>query len=640
MAERLPALVAEALRALGVRRLAFAIHDPSFPGEPATDLGHGSPYSAAAHALLSYVRDLGFNVLQLGPQGEISEGNSSPYDGAAFSRRSLSANVALLAGEDWGRLLPPDAIAAWVERRPADASLRVPYGFARQAQGDLLRRAGRTLATSAPSPETARLREALRAFRARHARWLDRDALFERLEREHSGNPWPAWGDPDARLLHPEPGEREAFGRRRADLERKHRGEIETCAFAQFVVHEQHHRFREARAELGMQVYGDLQIAMSARDAWSCRPWLLRGYRLGAPPSRTNPDGQAWGYPVLDPTHYGDAGRPGPVAQLVAERMEKAFGEYDGLRVDHPHGLVCPWVYRADDDAVRAVRSGARLFAAPDLPDHPELARFAITRRQQLTRDPAVPRWDDGWVAQLEPEQVERYAVLFDAVVEAARRHGRGPDDLACEVLSTLPHPLARVLARHELGRFRVTQKLDPDDPDDAYRLERAVRADWVMIGTHDTPPLWRLLDGWGPTRAAARARYAAGLLEPRPERRAAFAETLVRDRGLLAQAMLAELFVSAAENAMIFFSDLFGLDATYNQPGTVSADNWSLRLPPSWRDDHRARLRRHRALNVPLALALALRARGSRSDLQIALGAEAARLASLPPNWPGGERE
>ncbi len=635
MTDGLPALLSESRRALGVVRLAFAIHDPSFPADPDTDLGHGSPYGTAGLALLGFVGDLGFDTLQLGPQGETSAGNESPYDGASFSRRGLSADLAQLCGDAWGRLLSPAALEAWTARRPADATLRAAFPFARRAQAALLREARSALASEAPGAERARLRETLAAFRTHHAVWLGRDALFECLEREHPGLAWTEWGDPDGRLLHPRPGERETFARRRAAVEARWREAIEAYAFAQFVVHEQHRRFRAALAGRGLRVYGDLQIGLSTRDAWAWQPWLLRGYRMGAPPSRTNPDGQPWGYAIFDPGSRRTGPGPRPVLQRVSERMGKLFDEYDGLRLDHPHGLVCPWVYRSDDpDPFHAVQHGARLFASPDLPDHPDLAAFAIPRRDQLTRDPAVSRFDDGWVTRLEPAQVDRYAELFDVVVEAAHAHGAGPEDLACEVLSTLPHPLARVLDRHGLGRFRVTQKLDPDDPSDPYRLERARPADWVMIGTHDTPPLWQLLEAWAPERAVRRARYAAERLVPRPEDRAGFAEQLVADRGLLAQAMLAELFASAAGNVMVFFSDLFGLETPYNRPGIVSAENWSLRLPPDWRADYRARLERHRALNLPLALALALRARGRAPDLQAALWREAARAGPVPATW------
>src|SRR5690606_39592624 len=73
-------------------------------------------------------------------------------------------------------------------------------------------------------------------------------------------------------------------------------------------------------------------------------PTLFRS----APPSRTNPEGQPWGYPVLDPAQLRNAdGGLGAALRLIDARARKYFAAYQRIRVDHPHGLVCPWVYVA-----------------------------------------------------------------------------------------------------------------------------------------------------------------------------------------------------------------------------------------------------------------------------------------------------
>ncbi|HTL38502.1 MAG TPA: 4-alpha-glucanotransferase, partial [Kofleriaceae bacterium] len=282
-------------------------------------------------------------------------------------------------------------------------------------------------------------------------------------------------------------------------------------------------------------------------------------------------------------------------------RAEKAFAEYDSIRIDHPHGLVCPWVYRDDtgNDA-QAVRDGARLFESPDLEDHPVLARFAIARAEQIDR--SKPRYHDAWVRDLDDEQVARYSILFDAIVDAAKRAGRSPDDLSCEVLSTMPAPLDAVLKRHGLGRWRVTQKANMDDPSDVYRSENAQREDWVMLGNHDTAPIMTVIRGWAPALREKWARHlAARLYLRRPERLASV--------GFMANCMLAELFVSRAENVSIFFADLFGYTERFNVPGLVDDANWTLRLPHDFEQLHASRLAREEALDVPLAVELALAA-------------------------------
>jgi 4-alpha-glucanotransferase len=299
--------------------------------------------------------------------------------------------------------------------------------------------------------------------------------------------------------------------------------------------------------------------------------------------------------------------------------MAKLTAEYDGLRIDHPHGLVCPWVYRAGQpDPVRAVQQGARLFAAPDLADHPELAQFAIPRPEQLDRGKA--RHDDNWVKTLEPAQVRRYALLFEEILNCAAASGLGADEIACEILSTQPYPIQQVMALHGLGRFRITQKADLDNPADVYRGENAAPADWIMLGNHDTPSIWQVAaDLVAAGRSEQQAVYLAGRLNIPRAARAQWIRRTAADPGELAQAKCTDLFVGPASNVMIFFTDLLGLRRQYNRPGTVSEENWSLRIAPGYQQRYRARAAEKRALNLPAALAAALRARsgGSRSTDQ-----------------------
>ncbi|HEY5936868.1 MAG TPA: hypothetical protein VIU61_19600, partial [Kofleriaceae bacterium] len=69
-----------ALAELGIRRLLLAIHSASFPADPDEDLGRGAPGTRAAARLFGLARDLGFTGIQLGPEGQTSRDNPSPYD--------------------------------------------------------------------------------------------------------------------------------------------------------------------------------------------------------------------------------------------------------------------------------------------------------------------------------------------------------------------------------------------------------------------------------------------------------------------------------------------------------------------------------------------------------------------------------
>ena len=579
-----PHAITAALDRLGVRRMLLAIHDASFPSDPDEDVGRGSPSTHAAERLFAYARSLGFTGIQLGPQGQTSRDNFSPYDGTMFSRHlSGIALASFRRGRPFEGLLRERSLANAL----ADAGPAQP----RRAHDAIHAIVDKAYAALAARPD---LVDRLARFRRDHAAWLERDALYAALLDVH-GTGFRDWPEPDARLWDPRPGEQRAFAIRRGELVAAHARAIDRYAFGQLLAHDEHARVRAICARHGLVLYGDLQVGFSDGDAWAYGSGLLRDYAMGAPPSRTNPAGQPWNYPVLDPDQYASA-----AGWLVAARIDKAFAEYDSLRIDHPHGLVCPWVYRRHTaDAGQAVRDGARLFESPDLPDHRELARYAIVSAEQVDR--SVARYDDRAVRDLTPEQVARYATLFDEIVASATRHGRSHADISCEVLSTMPYPLACVLARHGFGRWRVTQKANLDDPGDVYRAENAAPEDWVMIGNHDTPSVFELIRGWSP---AVRERWARHLAQ-----RLAFDEPDRLDRpGVLASAMFAELLISRAESISVFFADLFGYEQRFNAPGTYNEINWTLRLPADFEQLHRDRLANQEAIDIPLALELALR--------------------------------
>src|SRR4051812_49376882 len=113
--------IGEALAALDVRRLVLAIHDVSFPAAPDEDVGRGTPYGAGAQGVFALAAGLGFNAIQLGPQGQTSLVNPSPYDGMLFSRCFLDVALRELATDPrWGGILRSETVAAAVKGRPRE----------------------------------------------------------------------------------------------------------------------------------------------------------------------------------------------------------------------------------------------------------------------------------------------------------------------------------------------------------------------------------------------------------------------------------------------------------------------------------------------------------------------------------------
>jgi 4-alpha-glucanotransferase len=610
--------VADALAVLGVDRLVFGIHASAFPAG-AMDVGYGSPHSEAGRRLLGFVNGIGFNTLQLGPGGQISDHDLSPYDGTSFARNILCLDLEALCDERFGTLLARADLERIAASEAGDPTRAAP-ARARRAVSQALDRAHAGLSRLRAERPGHPLFAELSSFEERAQPWLELDALFEVIA-ERQGHDDPERFDPGVRALFEDS---EAGRQRRRSLRPGLAAPLERVELAQLAAYVQAVGFRDAARELGVAVFGDLQVGWSSRDRFLRRAAFAEGWLLGAPPSHTNPDGQAWGYPLLDPDQLDHA--ESTARRIFALRVHEILATHDGLRIDHPHGLVCPWIYRAGAaDPLLAVQRGVRAFEAPDS-DSPDLRRWAIARSTDLDPGVTVP-WEDDRVGELGEAQIERYARLVDVVLETARELGLPRDAIALEVLSTCPTPLARVLARHGLGRFRVAQKADPEDPADVYRPERAEPADWVMLGNHDTPPILAVTERWrAEGKAEAHARRLVERLVPEPnERRGAIARWSATP-GALAHALLADLLLSDARNVLVYFTDLFGESEPFNRAGVVHPENWRLRLPPDFGRVYGERRAQGRALDLEAALALALRARRAKSDLVVALEARTDR--------------
>jgi 4-alpha-glucanotransferase len=166
----------------------FAFQEPSFPALPGADTGRGSPYSAAGLRLLRFVRALGFNAVQFGPQGETSWGNASPYDSTIFSRSTLSIALDRLVEEG---LLRPGTLERIVRGRGEGAPMRTQHTYAVMAHRAALIEAAATFYRQASNAE----REALARFREAHWSWLASDALYEALTEAYGEEDFQRWPD-------------------------------------------------------------------------------------------------------------------------------------------------------------------------------------------------------------------------------------------------------------------------------------------------------------------------------------------------------------------------------------------------------------------------------------------------------------
>lgn len=611
-------LVKDALKMLEIDHLSLGVFDQCLPSFNDEDIGWGSPYSNGGLDFIEFAHSIGFNTIQFGPKGKISKWDISPYNGTIFSNNPLTISSSLLSRQ-FPQLFTPDEVTILAERS-CSFKHKVNIPTAWNSMEYLLDTVYNRLFNNKNLSE---LIYELDVFKSRLSdtvvNWFKRDSIFETLSFHYKTDDWKKWSELDQNLFYYQTQHHQSeIDSRITELTSEYNIIIQKYALSQFLLQLQHKYLRKYAAKTGLKIYGDMQIGFSNQDIWAWRSLFLNGYLMGAPPSRSNPQGQPWGYPVLDPSLFFTANKQiGPALELIQTRIDKMLSEFDGIRIDHPHGLISPWVYNLDsDDLFSAVQKGARLYSSPDLSDHPMLAKFTIVDKNQLNKDPSCPRYADNWVTALNSDQTDKYATIIDLILTRAKNAGASESDILCEVLSTWPLPLKEVMKSRGLGRFCVTQKTDPDNPADIYRRENSSARDWIMVGNHDTKPIWRLAAEKHATPwYKSRAELLANQFSHTEQQKNILFNQIMNSPNRFCEAMFSELFLGPARNVFIFFTDLLGIKEVYNKPGIIDDENWTIRIPADYHDRYKIQSKNGEAVNIPKCLAMALTARFNQRE-------------------------
>lgn len=346
----------------------------------------------------------------------------------------------------------------------------------------------------------------------------------------------------------------------------------------------------------------DRQVAFSDRDTWAYQSLFLDGWMLGCPPDYFSKDGQAWGFPVMNPdTMYNADGSLGEGGMLMKQLYKKMFRENPGgVRIDHIVGLIDPWVYKAGKKP--KIEEGAgRLYSSPE---HPFLKQFAIAKLDDL--DTTLEADKEKRVKTLTKAQIKAYGRLIEKIViAAAEEEGLDKNAIVCEDLGTLTNPVAAVMKEYKLQGMRLTQFVVPEKPEHPYRCCNIEKNVWAMVGTHDNEPIRMWAESMIHTHEGyLHAKNLAEDLFAECENKDDIIVRLTDDVDFLTETKLVEIFASKAENLQIFFTDFFQLCDVYNRPGTSGDQNWSLRLPDNYKD--------MTSINLANILKLAIIARGS----------------------------
>ena len=591
-------IMAKALKVLGKKNLAFIMHNGSFPSAQDQNTGFGTINSDGGKEFLEYISGI-FDAIQLGPAGKTKSCDSSPYTGTIFSGNPLLINLKELTQKAWGNILSETTYFEIVSNNPNKDTNKTAYSYVYKKYNEALREAWNNF----KAKPIKKLEKEFEVFKRDNDFWLDKDSLYEALSVEHGNDYWPLWeSETDKNLFNPQSNEEKIqFADRIKEIESKYSDEIELYKFIQFVISKQNEETRDFAKKLDIKMIADRQVAFSDRDTWAYQSLFLKGWCLGCPPDYFSKDGQAWGFPVMDPDRmYNADGSLDEGGLLLKNLYKKMFKENPGgVRIDHIVGLIDPWVYKAGKKP-KIEQGAGRLYSSPE---HPELSKYAIPTLADL--DEEVPADKEKRVKTLTKEQVKKYARLIEKIViAAAKEEGLNKDAIVCEDLGTLTNPVALVMEQFGLQGMKLTQFVEADEPDDPYRCCNIGKKCWAMVGTHDNEPIKMWADQNIHTHGGyLHAKNLVDDLFAEAENKDDIIVKLTDDAEFLAQTKLVELFASQAENIQIFFTDYFNVYDVYNRPGTSGDANWSLRLPDNYKE--------LKPINLANILKLAIEARG-----------------------------
>lgn len=591
-------IIRKALKALGKKNLAFIMHNSSFPSAENQNTGFGSINSDGGKEFIQYASGL-FDAIQLGPAGKTKSCDSSPYTGTIFSGNPLFINLLDLTTDKWGKILSETTYYDIVSNNPNQKTNKTAYSYVYKKYNEAMQEAWNNFKAN---PDK-KLEKEFKAFKSENNFWLDKDSLYEALTIEHGNDYWPMWdSETDKNLFNPQSIEQKMeFAKRIEEIEKKYSDEIELYKFTQFVISKQNEATRNFAKKHNIKMIADRQVAFSDRDTWAYQSLFLKGWCLGCPPDYFSEDGQAWGFPVMDPERmYNADGSLDEGGQLLKNLYKKMFKENPGgVRIDHIVGLIDPWVYKAGKKP--KIEEGAgRLYSSPE---HAELSKYAIAKIEDLNNEVTADK--EKRVKSLTKEQIKEYGKLIEKIViAAAKEEGLDKDAIVCEDLGTLTTPVASVMKTFELQGMKLTQFTEPDKPEDPYRCKNIDKRCWAMVGTHDNEPIKMWADKNIHTHEGyLHAKNLVDDLWQESDNKDDIIVRLTEDAEFLAQTKLVELFACEAENIQIFFTDFFNVYDVYNRPGTSGDANWSLRLPDNYKE--------LKTINLANILKLAIIARG-----------------------------
>lgn len=634
----------DAFKYLGIKNRALIIHGSVYPDSPeGTKNLHtqspiirnhyiGTPYRQREFNKIAKMH--GFNCIQLGPNGELCQGDNSPYRASIYAKNPLFLDYGELTTDTYANILSAkdiNEINTKTKKQNKDYDMS-DFDEAKEITKILTTKAYNNFQSKLKNKDVKaqKLNNEFDNFKQQNNDWIEKYAVTNILSNIHGTDNFHKWDNPIDKHLFSLMKKGDNQGIERYNLiKQRSKDDIEKYMFTQFLVDKQEKADKAEREKDGIKYIGDLLVGFSYTDELVNEDAFKPDWKIGAEFGGPCNSPQIWNNPLPDPDKlFNQDGSLGESGKLLYNKVLKATENVENVRVDNVMGLVDPYVYNANNvHMVVGVDNGKT---------------YNIADREQM--------WAGNLSKMHEVDPNGNFKkVLHNIIIPAMKENGINPKDAVWENLGEQTDTFKWVFEREEqlpgiiLPTGARTQELCFDwapvrdkngeikrDNDGNEIWEQTVpKPDWSLIGSHDNMPTFKYLNqSWINDNRGWEPEYLGGFLMADPKKaqqRNRFTDDIRRNPRTKLKAKYAEL-MRGTENIQVTFSDLFAIDKTYN-PRDNSPETWKPRLTEDFNDIYHENLitEEKPVMNMPELVGIAVNA---KAGLMVAKGIESSETA------------
>lgn len=564
--------VSDGLNVLG-KKVGLIVHNSSVPSAAKKNLGVGSLLSKNAElAFIPFLAVNAISTIQQEPNNLRSASDPSPYCPQSNAKNIYMIPVERLATEEYNNLLAKEDIQKIIDNNQKRTNYNtVNYN---QLLPEYNRILGIAYENLMKKDSSDLLKKEFEDFKSANYDEYEPMAVYEVLATKNNNDSWKNWNETERNLYMS--SDKTALN----DIVNRNKLPIDFFMFKQWILEKEIAKSNERNKELGISVIGDSPVAFTPVEVWMNQDLFFEDYALGCPPDDYCKDGQRWGFAYIKPEKmFNPDGTLGPGGELMKKRYEKMFqASPGGVRIDHIIGLIDPHIYSTKEPVMNSKNSG-RLFSEPM---HEVFGQYAKST------------------------YAEHAEIIEKIVIPAAAKFGLTKDDIICEDLGTVTEPVRHVMNKLGLSGIAITQY--------DYRGKDTPEKNIIMPGSHDNESMVQYTDkmfSYGERRHLEEKtqKLADDTIVP-GENWGNYRYQMMNDKKKFLSASFAELFTSPAKKVQLFFTTFFGMNRTYNQPGTTEGC-WTLRIPENYEDMYWDNVKNGTAINLPEVIARAIRNKG-----------------------------